>query len=488
MSSCNNINIPIGPTGPAGPQGPPGPDGWMLDGNTEGAEKYFGTNDNFDVPLYTNNVKRGVFDKNGNFGFGIATGLTSRIDVLCADSTYYGLSIRNTTATANVVYGYKIRQENAGFVNHLLNGQIYNRVDVGGSVSFSNSAFTLTTSKVVSQAMATGAANYALYARGFSNNSGLSVDGDSNVGINNLTAVAKLDVKGSDTSDANFTAIFAGSTGIKSLQIDNAGGVYNLGPGSVASNLVLGKSSLRINTTGDENVVIGFEAGYNNIVGSKLTFLGYQAGRANTGSRNTFLGNTSGVTNTSGIQNVFVGMAAGATNTISSNSTFVGYQAGGAANADSQVALGYFALGNGGSTGVNTVAIGAGSLYANTSGEHNTGLGTNSGVSNTSGAYNSYFGYSAGFTNTTGSRNVMVGYKAGYFETGSDALYIDNAQRTDLADGKLKALIYGKFDALTANQQLLLNAQRISMRYLPTSSAGLTTGDLWNDSGTLKIA
>lgn len=51
----------------------------------------------------------------------------------------------------------------------------------------------------------------------------------------------------------------------------------------------------------------------------------------------------------------------------------------------------------------------------------------------------------------------MMGHQAGYYETGNNKLFIDNAARASEADARIKALIYGVFDAATANQSLRIN-------------------------------
>lgn len=53
---------------------------WVLDGNSNGAEKKFGTIDNYDIPIITNNIQAGVFKANGRFGWGVATP-NSTVDV-----------------------------------------------------------------------------------------------------------------------------------------------------------------------------------------------------------------------------------------------------------------------------------------------------------------------------------------------------------------------------------------------------------------------
>jgi hypothetical protein len=50
--------------------------------------------------------------------------------------------------------------------------------------------------------------------------------------------------------------------------------------------------------------------------------------------------------------------------------------------------------------------------------------------------YTTAVGAYAGYTLADGmSGGVYLGYQAGYYETGSNKLFIDNAKRTDEADG-----------------------------------------------------
>lgn len=90
----------------------------------------------------------------------------------------------------------------------------------------------------------------------------------------------------------------------------------------------------------------------------------------------------------------------------------------------------------------------------------------------------------------------FIGYKAGYYETGSNKLFIDNDRRASEADGRIKALIYGIFDALTANQRLSFNA-RVLVRECPNYAnntaalaGGLVSGEFYTVTGTdpLQVA
>ena len=71
---------------------------WLANGNSFGSEKYFGTNDNYSIPIYTNNVARGIIGNNGDFAFGSSTLLANtRMYVKGFDST----SSNNALVVAN---------------------------------------------------------------------------------------------------------------------------------------------------------------------------------------------------------------------------------------------------------------------------------------------------------------------------------------------------------------------------------------------------
>ena len=175
--------------------------------------------------------------------------------------------------------------------------------------------------------------------------------------------------------------------------------------------------------TNPANAFFGNNAGNSQVAGYWNSFFGVDAGVFDTtGLENSFFGAEAGNRNTTGAYNSFFGYAAGYQNTIANNNSFFGKNAG----------------------------------YSNTTGEGNCIFGVDAGYSNTTGNNNSFFGYAAGYTNS-GSGNVILGYLAGYYETGSNKLFIDNAPRVNEADARVKALIYGIFDAAVANQSLAFN-------------------------------
>jgi len=201
---------------------------------------------------------------------------------------------------------------------------------------------------------------------------------------------------------------------------------------------------------------------------SSVTFLGYQAGNANTGvnntavgyrslitniggASNTALGHDSAYSNTTGGFNVALGRSALYTNSTGSNNTSVGFESLGFNTASSNTAVGYQAMYSnttgiwntafGGkvdgffnaalyanTTGSNNTAVGHGTLTSSTTASSNTGIGYSSLRAVTTGTYNTALGSDTAQSATTGSSNTAVGYNAGTHSTalttGSNNTYI----------------------------------------------------------------
>lgn len=261
-------------------------------------------------------------------------------------------------------------------------------------------------------------------------------------------------------------------------------GNFTLGPGGGSSlfgsyNTGLGYGVLAANTTGYENTALGYlnlnanTTGYcntavgqgvldNNTIGFDNTAVGQNSLHLNVdGTQNTAVGVDALVLNTSGGGNVAVGQTTLAANLTGSFNTAVGRAALTLSTASYNVAVGYFALTATLGGAINT-AIGYNVMAANTSGDNNTAVGGHALVANIGGGGNVAIGYRTLFTASSGSFNVALGYEAGYYETGSNKLFIDNTTRASEADGRAKALVYGIFDAATANQYLTLNGHLIA--------------------------
>lgn len=198
-------------------------------------------------------------------------------------------------------------------------------------------------------------------------------------------------------------------------------------------------------------------------------------GNAGTNSGN-FLGTTDAQPLRFKVNNTNYG---GLTPTGSSNgSVYLGFLSGdNISSIGTNVGIGAYAITgvlpspNNGSNGVNNVAIGNGTLYANRNGSDNLALGNSALISNSDGSNNVSMGSNSLRTNTTGSgnialgrlslftngtgsdnvaigtnagysaagsSNIFIGQSAGYSEAGSSTLYIANSSTTT-------PLIYGDF-------------------------------------------
>ena len=169
---------------------------------------------------------------------------------------------------------------------------------------------------------------------------------------------------------------------------------------------------------GEQNVLIGHEAGAMLTGASQNAFFGAGAGRhTETTMHNTFLGFNSGFSNISGDENTCVGANAGSGGTEGSQNVFIGSNTGSGCN-----------------------------------GSGNVMIGTWAGVEN------------------NGSGNVFIGHTAGHsMMWGSNLLVIDNENR----NGQ-ESLIYGRFD----QDKLRLNAF-VGVNMKPDSAFSLkAAGDI----------
>jgi hypothetical protein len=134
------------------------------------------------------------------------------------------------------------------------------------------------------------------------------------------------------------------------------------------------------------------------------------------------------------------------------------------------------------------VAIGNAALANATAGNNNTAIGSNSLTSGTPGDNCTAVGQLA-LTNATGSTNtavgartlsgatggcVALGYFAGTYETGANAFYVNNQDRTDNTGDRTKSLMYGVFNTTAATQSLAINGTLAVSEITGTRAAATT--------------
>ena len=171
---------------------------------------------------------------------------------------------------------------------------------------------------------------------------------------------------------------------------------------------VIGKNTAALDTTaalevsgrisqvdGSYNNFIGFEAGKNNTGAGNVT-LGYHSLLSNTtGNFNTAIGTWSLQANIGGVQNTAIGYQALKNNTTGQKNTGLGMDSlRSNISGDSNTSVGYL------------------SMQSNTTGNRNTALGNSALTTNTQGIYNTAIGFESLDSNTTGSQNTAIGYNA----------------------------------------------------------------------------
>ena len=164
---------------------------------------------------------------------------------------------------------------------------------------------------------------------------------------------------------------------------------------------------------GQNNVLVGIQAGNASMTGNNNAFIGRYAGDNNTsGADNTFIGSFAGAQNTTGAYNTSIGSNTGFSNYTGTQNTFLGYYAGYASTATANTFVGYKA-GFTNSSGQFNSFIGVQAGLNNTTGSSNYFFGTNSGLSNTTGSGNYFLGDNAGGGNSSGGYNIYIGANAG---------------------------------------------------------------------------
>ena len=243
-----------------------------------------------------------------------------------------------------------------------------------------------------------------------------------------LTAASNNDV----LLGININPIFSKGafTGIGSYGLQVEGIKIGRGGGSISTNVAIGNNALIKNTTGNNQVVIGYESGkqitlgiFNTIIGSNtLTAL-------TTGSNNTVLGANNLNSSTDGSNNYILGTSSMSAATSASSNIAIGQQVLlGLTTGNNNIAMGNYAA-NGVTNGWQNVSIGQQSLYWCNSSQ-NIGIGYRAGFDISSGSSNTCIGYSATVANGTYSNSTALGN--GATAGGSNWVQLGNSSVTTI--------------------------------------------------------
>lgn len=313
------------------PGGGGGGSGWLLDGNTNGAEKYIGTNDAFDFPIYTNGVERGRIDVVGLWGINSATVAGTQLFVKGTGNTSATwvaqfvnsdgnvmLGIRNDyhleagDGDGNLSIGYQSGPTIPGLIHNIAIGYhtlrnltTGERNTILGAVSCDQLTTGMLNTAVGDEAMEflnTGDNNTAVGGLCMQNiTSGARNTAVGHAALSNITtqientAVGRdaLKIAVSSSNDAfGFSALSALTTGVNNVAVGQVSLALSVSGNRNTS--VGAAAGFNCKGSGSDNVYVGHQAGYGNFVGaqggSKNVMIGASAGEANTGDSNVIIG------------------------------------------------------------------------------------------------------------------------------------------------------------------------------------------------------
>jgi len=159
---------------------------------------------------------------------------------------------------------------------------------------------------------------------------------------------------------------------------------------------------------GNQNVIIGFNAGYGDTSAIQSVFVGFGAGYvATAASYSVFVGFEAGFQATNAQESVFVGFQAGYQSTNAANSVFVGFEAGYVAtNAADSVFIGINA-GGGATNASDSVFIGTGAGGVATNAATSVFIGVAAGDGATNAAYSMFIGTGIGLSDTINNTSTF---------------------------------------------------------------------------------
>lgn len=294
--------------------------GWSFDGDSNGAEKYIGTNDNFDFPIRTNNIERLRVSKTGNITIGtsspptgIAVSITSAGNGLyIAQSNLggYGINIQSQgtgVIAVTVQNGVDISSyASAGLLTQtgaLSNHSINPTVKI--LRAFNLNSFTATYPVLHVQDTSSSTGDLLSVGTGTTQYFQITYNGKVKIadGTQGLNKVFTSDASGVGSwvspsafsgwnTVGNFGTIdgtnFLGTTDNVPLSFR----VNNLKSGRLDGTLFnsfFGVESFATNV-GNSNAGFGYRAGYNNFGGSGNTLIGAYAGTNLTNNKTTAVG------------------------------------------------------------------------------------------------------------------------------------------------------------------------------------------------------
>ena len=230
--------------------------------------------------------------------------------------------------------------------------------------------------------------------------------GDGNTAIGNTALDSLTAASGLRNTALGADAGTAVTTGDDNVLIGYQAGLVN----TATANTAVGSASLDANTTGVRNTALGYSSLSAIVTANDSTAVGYNALLLDTGGSNTAVGSGAGDAITTGVRNIAIGLNALGGNTDGADNIAIGVNALRVLNGYvSNIAIGNSALYSD-STGNYNIAIGYQTLYSSNGGQNNVAIGHQSLFTVSSGDNNIALGAKAGDAISTGSNNLIIGY------------------------------------------------------------------------------
>ena len=396
-------------------------------------------------------------------------------------------SLNNAQASSTLnlgTLGRTVSGTNSAALNIAVAGLALNATtNVAGFFGLMNSTPTLsTTTALIADNGATGARIFSARVNGISTT---VIDGAGRLGVMLTTpnAGSALDVGGH---------IYI--NGVPALWIfpDSNIGSFALGDSVLSlnttgsDNIGIGNFALQSNTTGFHNTVLGSKAMQGNLTGYQNFALGYQSMIAATNANNNVaIGNNSLVQLTSGNNNISIGDAGFNGITTGGKNIMIGESNGLPISGNGNIGIGGDTVIGGVQAGSFNIGIGIDAMSGFSAsigtGSYNIALGDTAGENIDDGNNNTIIGSNhSGTSNISGVNNIIIGNAVdsiGSADT-TDTINIGNVFYATSIAGTAKIGI-GNAPSATG---------RLNISNLPTSSAGLSSGDIWIDTtGGLNI-
>lgn len=200
---------------------------WLLTGNTVGALRVFGTLDNFDLPIYTNNVERMRVSTAGNVAIGatsfdvtnpekllVNAGTTTSVNAIYAKGSinnYFQINIQNQASSAkastDIVATANNGTETTNFVDMGINGSGWQQSSQSPiSTGLANDTYLLGAGQDMYLANNNASKNMIFLTGGtLAANEAMRITSTGNIAMGVTTTTAKLDVNGTYKTGAKGT-------------------------------------------------------------------------------------------------------------------------------------------------------------------------------------------------------------------------------------------------------------------------------------------